>query len=74
MALFSPIAERFSDKLEPKTVASIGMAFCAAGLSSAYPEKHEGGFYYFFVLLFQRHFRVACKGKGEVNHGQKGLH
>ena len=32
MALFSPFAGRLSDTLEPRIVASIGMAFCAAGL------------------------------------------
>ena len=32
MALFSPIAGRLSDTLEPRVVASIGMAFGAAGL------------------------------------------
>jgi EmrB/QacA subfamily drug resistance transporter len=32
MALFSPVAGRLSDKLEPRFVASTGMAFSAAGL------------------------------------------
>ncbi len=32
MAVFSPIAGRLSDKIEPRVVASIGMAFGAAGL------------------------------------------
>jgi len=32
MALFSPIAGRLSDKIEPKVVASVGMGFTAAGL------------------------------------------
>jgi EmrB/QacA subfamily drug resistance transporter len=32
MALFSPIAGRLSDKIEPRVVASIGMGFTAAGL------------------------------------------
>jgi len=32
MALFSPLAGRFSDKVEPRVVASIGMAFTAVGL------------------------------------------
>jgi MFS family permease len=32
MAIFSPFAGRLSDKIEPRVVASIGMAFTAAGL------------------------------------------
>ncbi|MBN2398844.1 MAG: MFS transporter [Candidatus Aminicenantes bacterium] len=32
MALFSPLAGRLSDRLEPRVVASLGMGFCAAGL------------------------------------------
>ncbi len=32
MALFSPLAGRLSDKIEPRFVASTGMAFSAAGL------------------------------------------
>jgi MFS family permease len=32
MAVFSPIAGRLSDKIEPRIVASVGMAFTAAGL------------------------------------------
>ena len=32
MALFSPVAGRLSDRLEPRVVASLGMGFCAAGL------------------------------------------
>ncbi len=34
MALFSPLAGRLSDKIEPRIVASIGMAFTLAGLFS----------------------------------------
>jgi MFS family permease len=32
MALFSPVAGRLSDRLEPRLVASFGMGICAAGL------------------------------------------
>ncbi len=32
MAVFSPVAGRLSDRIEPRVVASLGMAFCAAGL------------------------------------------
>jgi len=32
MAIFSPLAGRLSDRLEPRVVASLGMGFCAAGL------------------------------------------
>jgi EmrB/QacA subfamily drug resistance transporter len=32
MAVFSPIAGRLSDKIEPRVVASVGMAFTATGL------------------------------------------
>lgn len=32
MALFSPLAGRLSDQLEPRVVASLGMGLCAAGL------------------------------------------
>ncbi len=32
MALFSPVAGRLSDRLEPRVVASLGMGLCAAGL------------------------------------------
>jgi len=32
MAIFSPLAGRLSDKIEPRVVASLGMAFTAAGL------------------------------------------
>jgi EmrB/QacA subfamily drug resistance transporter len=32
MALFSPMAGRLSDRLEPRMVASLGMGLCAAGL------------------------------------------
>ncbi len=32
MALFSPLAGRLSDKIEPRIVASLGMGFTAAGL------------------------------------------
>jgi len=34
MALFSPLAGRLSDRHEPRVVASLGMALCAAGLLS----------------------------------------
>jgi len=34
MAIFSPLAGRLSDKIEPRVVASLGMAFTAAGLFS----------------------------------------
>jgi MFS family permease len=33
MAVFSPLAGRVSDKIEPRVVASIGMGFTALGLS-----------------------------------------
>jgi len=32
MALFSPLAGRLSDRLEPRVVASLGMCLCSAGL------------------------------------------
>jgi EmrB/QacA subfamily drug resistance transporter len=32
MALFSPVAGRLSDRLEPRVVASLGMGLCSAGL------------------------------------------
>lgn len=32
MALFSPMAGRLSDRLEPRVVASLGMGLCASGL------------------------------------------
>jgi EmrB/QacA subfamily drug resistance transporter len=32
MALFSPVAGRLSDRLEPRVVASLGMGLCASGL------------------------------------------
>ena len=32
MALFSPLAGRLSDRLEPRVVSSLGMGLCAAGL------------------------------------------
>ena len=34
MALFSPLAGRLSDRMEPRVVASLGMGLCAAGLLS----------------------------------------
>jgi MFS family permease len=33
MAMFSPLAGRLSDRIEPRTVASLGMAFTVLGLS-----------------------------------------
>jgi MFS family permease len=33
MAIFSPLAGRLSDKIEPRIVASIGMVICTAGLA-----------------------------------------
>jgi len=32
MALFSPLAGKLSDRIEPQRIASVGMGFCAAGL------------------------------------------
>ncbi len=46
MALFSPMAGRLSDRLEPAVIASFGMSLCAAGLfmliwlSPATPVSH----------------------------------
>jgi len=41
MAIFSPLAGRLSDKIEPRIVASIGMVICTAGL--AFLILLEGG-------------------------------
>jgi MFS family permease len=43
MAVFSPLAGRLSDRIEPRVVASIGMGFTAAGLflfTSLHRETH----------------------------------
>lgn len=45
MAVFSPVAGRLSDKIEPRVVASIGMGFSAAGLflfTFIVPATHLG--------------------------------
>ena len=45
MAVFSPLAGRLSDKIEPRVVASIGMGFSAAGLflfTFIDPDTHLG--------------------------------
>lgn len=46
MALFSPIAGRLSDKIDPRIVASTGMAFSAAGLFllAFLPDHNHLGF------------------------------
>jgi MFS family permease len=38
-ALFSPLAGKLSDRLEPRVVASIGMAFTALGLFFLFPKS-----------------------------------
>jgi MFS family permease len=38
MALFSPLAGRLSDRMEPRVVASAGMALCVAGLLLPHPD------------------------------------
>ncbi|MCU0275352.1 MAG: MFS transporter [Acidobacteria bacterium] len=43
MALFSPLAGRLSDRHEPRIVASLGMALCAAGLLLFSWLKPESG-------------------------------
>jgi EmrB/QacA subfamily drug resistance transporter len=43
MALFSPLAGRLSDRLEPRVVASLGMGLCAAGLFAFVWLGHGNG-------------------------------
>jgi MFS family permease len=54
MALFSPLAGRLSDKIEPRYVASVGMAFSAVGLfllTLLHTHRHLGFVMSSLVLL-----------------------
>jgi EmrB/QacA subfamily drug resistance transporter len=54
MAVFSPLAGRLSDRIEPRVVASIGMGFTAAGLflfTSLHRETHMAFIVTGLVLL-----------------------
>jgi len=51
MAVFSPLAGRMSDKIEPRVVASIGMALTAAGLVPFIFINHETSIIYIVGTL-----------------------
>lgn len=52
MALFSPLAGKLSDRIEPRVVASIGMALTAAGLVPFIFLSEVTPVYYIILTLF----------------------
>jgi EmrB/QacA subfamily drug resistance transporter len=51
MAIFSPVAGRLSDKIEPRIVSSIGMALTAVGLLMLYFLKNSTEIFYIIICL-----------------------
>ncbi len=67
MALFSPIAGRLSDRIEPRVVSSIGMAFSTAGLGMLVPVGPETSLAYIIACLVVLGFGFALFASPNTN-------
>jgi EmrB/QacA subfamily drug resistance transporter len=66
-AIFSPFAGRLSDRLEPRTLSSIGMAFTAAGLLLLVFLKEETGLSYIILCLLLLGLGIALFSPPNTN-------
>ncbi len=67
MALFSPLAGRLSDRVEPRIVASIGMGICALGLFLLIPLDLNTSIYYIIFVLLILGFGFALFSSPNTN-------
>ena len=66
-AIFSPFAGRLSDRIEPQSLSSIGMAFIAAGLLLLVFLKEETSLAYIIVCLLLLGFGIALFSSPNTN-------
>lgn len=67
MALFSPLAGRLSDKIEPRIIASLGMGISSLGLSLLIPLNLNTSIYYIVSVLFILGFGFALFSSPNTN-------
>jgi len=67
MAVFSPVAGRLSDRLEPRLVASLGMGLCAAGLFAFVFLNASSGLGFIAVTLMLVGFGFALFSSPNTN-------
>ncbi len=67
MALFSPLAGRLSDRVEPRIVASIGMGISALGLFLLIPLNLNTPIYYIIFVLLILGFGFALFSSPNTN-------
>lgn len=67
MALFSPLAGRISDKLEPRVIASVGMGMTAAGLLLLAGIDSETSIRFIVLCLFLLGFGFALFSSPNMN-------
>ena len=67
MALFSPLAGRLSDRLEPRLVASLGMGLCAAGLFAFVFVNSQSGLGFIVATLMLVGFGFALFSSPNTN-------
>jgi EmrB/QacA subfamily drug resistance transporter len=67
MALFSPLAGRLSDRVEPRVVASMGMAFTAIGLGLLIPVSPTTPLWTIVVRLIVLGFGFALFSSPNMN-------
>ena len=67
MAVFSPIAGRFSDRIEPRILASLGMMFTAFGLFLFILLRETSGFSFIIIALVTVGFGFALFSSPNTN-------
>lgn len=67
MALFSPLAGRLSDRVEPRVVASLGMGISALGLTLLIPLNSNTSLHYIIFVLLILGFGFALFSSPNTN-------